>query len=381
LADGDRVVLLGSTFIEREQSSGYFETALTTRFPGVNVQFRNLGWSGDNVFGEARAGFGTVEEGFKHLRDHLAQLKPTVVLLNYGANESFAGKAGLDGFLAGLNRLLKVVDATGARVVFLTPPPQEDLGPPLPDPKQHNEDLKLYSDAIGKVADQRGAAVVNLNELFSIKNLPRTAPITDNGLHLTPQGYWLATPQFERGLGLEDRTWQVVVDAARKNISARGTQVSQARFGPGEVRFVARDAVLPLCAAPEGIAPGTVAGSPRMLRVFDLPPGEYQLFIDDQPVGTPAEARQWALGMPITAGPEFDQVERLRQEVLVKNELYFHRWRPQNITYLTGFRKHEQGNNAVEIPQFDPLVEAREQAIRSSSLPVEHTYRLARVEE
>src|SRR5229473_3428134 len=50
LSDGDRVVLIGSTLIEREQESGYWETALTTRFPKANVTFRNLGWSGDTVF-------------------------------------------------------------------------------------------------------------------------------------------------------------------------------------------------------------------------------------------------------------------------------------------------------------------------------------------
>jgi hypothetical protein len=33
--------------------------------------------------------------------------------------------------------------------------------------------------------------------------------------------------------------------------------------------------------------------------------------------------------------------------------LFFHRWRPANWTYLFGFRKHEQGRNAVEIPRFD----------------------------
>lgn len=39
-----------------------------------------------------------------------------------------------------------------------------------------------------------------------------------------------------------------------------------------------------------------------------------------------------------------------------KNELFFHRWRPANSTYLFGFRKHEQGQNAAEIPRFDPLI-------------------------
>ena len=48
--------------------------------------------------------------------------------------------------------------------------------------------------------------------------------------------------------------------------------------------------------------------------------------------------------------------ETLRQLILKKNELYFHQYRPQNDTYLFLFRKHEQGNNAAEIPKFTPLI-------------------------
>jgi hypothetical protein len=58
-----------------------------------------------------------------------------------------------------------------------------------------------------------------------------------------------------------------------------------------------------------------------------------------------------------------DRLEQLRDAIVRKNELFFHRWRPQNFTYLFGFRKHEQGNNAVEIPQFDPLIDELEQSI------------------
>ena len=66
--------------------------------------------------------------------------------------------------------------------------------------------------------------------------------------------------------------------------------------------------------------------------------------------------------------------EKLRQAIVAKNELYFHRWRPQNVTYLFGFRKHEQGKNAREIPQFDPLVEEKEKEIRKLAVPVSHVY-------
>lgn len=52
--------------------------------------------------------------------------------------------------------------------------------------------------------------------------------------------------------------------------------------------------------------------------------------------------------------------ETLRAAILRKNSLFFHRSRPANYTYIFGFRKREQGNNAVEIPKFDPLIEKAE---------------------
>jgi putative heme-binding domain-containing protein len=53
-------------------------------------------------------------------------------------------------------------------------------------------------------------------------------------------------------------------------------------------------------------------------------------------------------------------VESLRSVILRKNEWWFHRSRPANMAYVFGFRKREQGQNAVEIPQFDALIAAEE---------------------
>jgi glucose/arabinose dehydrogenase len=58
----------------------------------------------------------------------------------------------------------------------------------------------------------------------------------------------------------------------------------------------------------------------------------------------------------LRVGPR-EAEEILRAAVRHKNEQFFHRWRPANWTYPFGFRKHEQGRNAVEIPKFEPLVE------------------------
>ncbi len=58
LEDGDRVVLLGGGFIERDGIYGHLEAAMTAHWPAKRVTYRNLGWSGDTVFGTARSYFG-----------------------------------------------------------------------------------------------------------------------------------------------------------------------------------------------------------------------------------------------------------------------------------------------------------------------------------
>ena len=106
-----------------------------------------------------------------------------------------------------------------------------------------------------------------------------------------------------------------------------------------------------------------------------LAPGRYTLTIDGKAVAT-APADEWAKGVTLDHGPDFDQAEQLRQAIVAKNRLYFYRWRPANETYLFGFRKQEQGQNAIEIPKFDPLVVEKEQEIAKLRVPTAHTYEL-----
>lgn len=63
---------------------------------------------------------------------------------------------------------------------------------------------------------------------------------------------------------------------------------------------------------------------------------------------------------------------KLRDQVVEKNRLFFHRWRPANETYLFLFRKHEQGNNAKEIPMFDPLIKEREAKIEKLRIQIQN---------
>ena len=197
LKDGDRIVWVGGAPVEREQRYGYWEAALPRRFPDRNVTVRNLGWSGDDVFGTARAAFDPVAKGYERLVALTLELKPTVVFVSYGTNESFEGEAGLERFEKGLTKLLDDLKPSKARVVLFTPLPFEPSSPALRP--NRNKDLALYRDRIRAVAAARGDTLADLfAEPFSLG-------LTTNGMHLSRDGYEHTAASFLASLGLASR--------------------------------------------------------------------------------------------------------------------------------------------------------------------------------
>jgi lysophospholipase L1-like esterase len=161
LKDGDRVAILGDALAESMQEDGELELLLTARFPEANVRFRNLAFAGDTVWGDALAAFDTVEDGYKRRLELVRKVEPTVVFLAFGANESWEGEKGLDRFIRGYDRLLDDLKALNPReVVLMAPLPQENLGPPFPDPAEHNLEVARYAAAIRSLAARRGLRFV-----------------------------------------------------------------------------------------------------------------------------------------------------------------------------------------------------------------------------
>lgn len=355
LRDGDRVVLLGSTLIEREQNYGYWETMLTARNAKKRIIFRNLGWSGDTVFADARGGFGTPADGFREMRELVEALKPTVIFVNYGANEAFEGEAGAPRFREGLDKLLDMLEATKARICLISPPPHEKLGPPLPDPAPYNRTLALYRDVLRETAERRGYGFVDLFALLGELKPQPGEHLTDNGVHLTAYGYWRTADALAKGLGLP-------ASSAKTELGSKDVAAAK------PLRFKKAYLTAP---SPARISSATSQTASETISAHGLERGSYALVIGGKLAAT-ASAEQWSKGVAIKNGPNDEQAERLRQAIIRKNELYFHRWRPQNATYLFGFRKHEQGQNAKEIVQFDPLIAAEEKLIDKLKTPVAH---------
>ncbi len=377
LKDGDRIVYLGNAFAERDANYGYFETLLTIRHPDISFTFRNLGWSGDTVWGDARARFGTRADGFQHLKEHVFAFKPTVILVAYGMNESFAGEAGLPEFEKGLNTLLDTLAETTARIVLISPIPHENMGPPLPDPARHNSDLIRYQEAISKAAAERKLTV--LDPVLYSKGLNQEFyKLTDDGLHPTQRGYSLVAVSFGQKLGIRHVFRGFSVEDDRKILEEQNWEITNLRTRRDRVTFDAKGQYLPEFVLPRR-DPSDAEGAGLVAIVRGIPEGAYSIRIDERPVHfLQMKPRANGTWFRVLSGPEIDQVEKLRAAINRKNELYFHRWRPQNETYLFGFRKHEQGNNAEEIPLFDPLVAEQEAEISRLKKPVTHTYELIR---
>ncbi len=364
LKDGDRVVLIGSTFLEREGRYGYLETALTTRFADRNIVVRNLSWSGDTVFGHARSYFDPPEVGFNRLIKMIGDVKPTVAIVCYGWDESWDGEKALPQFLTGMSRLSGTLDAAGCRIVIASPPPDEPGTVPGAQ-SRHNGQLRVYRDALGKFAAENKLGFADIFGAMGSGETPREIPLTDNGVHMTESGYRTASPLIEKAFGLSPVEWAVDVDAAKASGTARGATLSDVAATPAGIRFSLCDTALPL-------------GDGRVLKITGLKDsGKYTLKIDAASGIATGNAAQWAAGVMISRGPEFDQAEQLRRMIIEKSAYFFHRWRPANETYIFGFRRGEQGRNAVEMPQFDPLIAEKEAAIAKLRVPVSHRYELS----
>jgi lysophospholipase L1-like esterase len=368
--DGDRIVLVGDTLIERDQRYGYLETILTALNADKDLTFRNLGWSGDTIAGLSRAGFDPPAAGYKQLVEQILAAKPTVLIVGYGMADSFDGESGRSRFVEGLNRLLDAVAVTKARVVLLSPIAHANLGEPWPDPAPHNAALESYSRSIEELARKRGALFIDVFQPTRARY--GLAHLSDNGIHLNEVGYQFLGARIaqalEPGPFREPARVELSVDVAIG--PTREAKVAQVETSIVGLRFRLSRESLPI---------GGFLSRGLVLTVRGLAPGRYELRGAGHCVAM-GSADDWSKGVAVLDGTDLEQAEQLRRAINRKNNLFFDRWRPQNITYLFGFRKHEQGNNAIEIPRFDPLVAEQEAQIARLRKPAPHVYELVRVE-
>jgi len=375
LHDRDHVVILGGTFIERSQLYGHIESMLAARAGRKRVTVRNLGWSGDTVYADSRGIFDTPQKGYQQMVEHIRAEEPTLIVLCYGQNEAMtdAAKPAVEQFGSQLRKLHRDLQTTGARFLFVTPHPLLYAEPPIPSPARFNHAIEHYAVQLRDVAAELDepfadlfsdfpTAIANAQNLLTPSQLfdgdlkAASLQWTDNGMHFNAAGYKRMAMMFaERCFDETVTPAQLIVDSKVQTVVGAGVEVRNIQWNQADVSFEIRSDFVR--ATPVGIM--LKGGGPwATAELTDL---------DGSKLESADVARSGGTGTGLVTDPQYDV---LRQLVCRKNELYFHRWRPQNITYLYLFRKHEQGNNAAEIAMFDPLVDELEDQIHDVQQPV-----------
>ncbi|QEC51893.1 lysophospholipase L1-like esterase [Anseongella ginsenosidimutans] len=374
---GERIVFLGGSLFENELKEGYIEFALATRWPGRELTFRNLGWTGDNVFGEARSTFTSTPTAYQQLFQQIRSTRPDYVLIAYGTVEAQKGSAGLDAFSKGLEVIIDSVDALGAQTILLSTIPVKLAGTPENTVIQ-NKYLKTYSDAISGIASKRKKRFI---DLYTPVSQHKGAIYAYNGIHLNDEGYYYLAGLLEKAFGWPARGEKVAIDAAANSGGANS--------GSGEkVEFSIEEKLLPLPvpASSQETSKASSQGTPApadpsvsvSIQIRGLKAGRYMLTENGKELLT-ASADELAKGITLDKGVSQEQSARLSDSIGRKNNLFFQQYRPLNRTYILGFREYEQGRHKKGLQDLGLIITRVEEEIHQHCKPVKKNYALSPV--
>lgn len=369
IKNGDRVLFLGDTLLEREGTYGYLETRMHEQFRDRRFTVRNLAFSADTPLGWSRASFDPAATGFDRLKEQIALVKPTVVFLGYGMASSLqeltdrrndptmnpdparygAEPMSADRFKKELAQLMDAINEIAAQTGETAPA------------NTANDRASLNGTAVRGVAtpaEQSAAATTAEVAAASTKPNPR-AP--DGGRPASKVRFVLLSPIHHEDLRA---TRPGLPDPTRHNqLLEQYTKVIEELAQERQARYVAIDQHKARRLAADGKTWETLPQTDNGIHLNEL--GMFNIGLDLmdnlgwQTAGIKADAKTG--DFDIKEFKKFEENQKaLRAAIIRKNELFFHRWRPANSTYLFGFRKHEQGQNAKEIPEFDPLIDKAE---------------------
>lgn len=205
LRKGDHIAFVGAGAMEAEQHTAWLETLIHVAYADKECVFRNLAYTGDEVaarprsegvpslsyFLDMKPGTVTLPHGNGKIVYHAgADFHASVIIAQWGFNESFAGQAGLKQFKQDLGRWVAERSAADygqgkPRIVLVTPLAQQVSagGPDL------NVNLALYAQAVREVAAEKSIPCVDLfSHSLRVFKAQGPADLTINGIRLNEAG-------------------------------------------------------------------------------------------------------------------------------------------------------------------------------------------------
>lgn len=229
LEKGDRVCVVGNTFAERLQFSGYFETLLHARHPDHEIVFRNLSWSADTLTLKPRPLDCPTQDDFLKL------YKAGVVIACYGLNESY--ETPLPQFRKDLEAFIdhtlqqKYDGQKSPRLVLISPVAHEQMeAPGLPVARKRNDVLEKYVEVMAETAKAKKVEFVDIfHPLLQQYAGTPGRKLTSNGIHLNDDGQRFVSSEIDAALfgpprNLAGKWTQEAMEVLRKAVNEKNLQ-------------------------------------------------------------------------------------------------------------------------------------------------------------
>jgi lysophospholipase L1-like esterase len=312
----DLWVMAGDSITAQRLHSNYIEAFYRTRYPDLNLQFRNSGIGGNRT--------GNILQRFDY---DVAAWKPTTVSIELGMNDVNAGDDPA-GYVKGMRELLGRIRDIKAQPVFISSSPVNDGSLPGNWKSDRCRRLDLYTNALKKLADEEAVVMVDqyhpLLELWG-KNMPpvdaavATQPATLPGgkaaprkgstgrielhgdaVHTGPVGQYTMAATILSALNVDREVSSAVLKADGTVVDAKGCKISDAAAKDGRLSFTRLDERGPWPIDPKAkpaveLLPSIADLSRYMLTVQGLAAGKYNVSIDGKPAAA-LTAKELAAG-------------------------------------------------------------------------------------
>ncbi|MBN1491485.1 MAG: SGNH/GDSL hydrolase family protein [Phycisphaerae bacterium] len=350
IRDGDTVAFLGDSITAEGTYGRIIETYTLLRYPQRKVRFINAGWGGDTAAG-----------GLKRLERDVLDAGATLVTVAYGINDiGWGGRA--DGehkqqYLNGVKGIVERCKERGVRVFICSAAVTGEN----PDTSE-NGFLQEMCDEGMELSRSLGGGAIDVQRTMrecQRRMLAANAKVTDDrkkssmhaddGIHLNELGQLAMAYAILKGLGAPADVSSATIDAAALRVTdAAGCTITDLERAGGTISFVRTDEGLPLnlglfaclhfrfVPIPDGL-------NRYMLTVKNLDAGEYDVGVNDRPLGTfshdrlagginiasatadpwvpggPWDAQAWFLKMPTDARGELVHARKLAGDYLKTN--------------------------------------------------------------
>ena len=351
LKPNDRVVFYGDSITEFHNYTRPFQDYVYARYPDRNIRFFNAGWSGDQAGG-----------GLNRLSRDVLPLQPTVVTLCFGMNDGGYARLNdqmLANYRKNMEGIVKALTDKNIRVVVFSPPPVDyDRQPSWVAKNQlidteYNKTLEAFADADKEIAQQYGATYIDiihpiLNAWAAYKTKNPGSSMLPDAVHPDENGGIVMSGAMLVGMGAEPMPPIADISAAQLTGDDKNQLVLP---NPVAVPLWMSDA-----GAQSAQAVGFLKLAGQTLRVRDLKPGNYDVKLGGQSLGTWSN-EQLNAGVTV-AGTYSEQAHKLWDVTRWKEDNNYNWWRNLQL-------------GPVQSPAIDGAVAALKKADDSYQLAID----------